>query len=314
MVDKVDLVMWAKGCFKARLFKSFLQNIKTETLLESSFDSLKAFCIVHWNAPDFLLLNINQIQALHSEGKIYVLDNGSLEVNINTVKKELEQFDNVTLIAVTGERKSLISKLFPTVTTRLHDWFTHTLALQFLLNYSSKQSDEIAIFLDQDCILCNRIDKLASMLNEDTLLIGARDYVEIPKDFGPLKQGKLRSAYNFVHASFMILQPKRIRQLFGDYSLFHRNAMREPYHGISYRTAGKILFLEANMHDTIPLLTSYSYKGVTYAWHAWYSSRTLGLSSRELLDGLPISWLREVRHLAYEYMKKVHNDTQTLIK
>jgi hypothetical protein len=110
----------------------------------------------------------------------------------------------------------------------------------------------------------------------------------------------------------MILQPKRIRQLFGDYSLFHRNALREPHHGISYRTAGKIVFLETKMHDTIPLLTSYSYKGVTYAWHAWYSSRTFGLLP-ELLDGLPVSWLREVRRLAYEYMEKVHKDTRTFI-
>lgn len=314
MIGKTDMVMWAKGHLKESLFKNFLQNIKTETLLESNWITPWAFSIVHWNAPDFLSLNIDQIQVLHPESKIYVLDNGSREANLNVVKKELEQFDNVTLIAVKGERKSLICKLFPAITARLRRWFTHTLALQFLLNYSSKRSDEILIFLDQDCILCNRIDRLASMLNKDTLIVGARDYVVIPKDFGPLRQGKLRNAHNFVHASFMILQPKRIRQLFGDYSFFHWNAVREPFHGISIKASGKILFLETKMHDNIPLLTSYFYKGVTYAWHAWYSSRVVGLSSQELLDGLPVSWLRETRRLTYEYMKKLHNDTRALVK
>lgn len=309
MIGEAGLVAWIKGHLKGRLFKNFLQNIETEILLESSFNAPLVFSIVHWNAPDFLSLNVNQIQLLHPESKIYVLDNGSLKDNLNAVKKELAQFDNVTLIAVKSERQTVINKLFPRVTARLRHWFTHTLALQFLLNYSSKQSDNITVFLDQDCILCNRIDRLVNMLDENTLLVGARDYVVIPRDFGPLKQGKLRNAHDFVHASFMILQPKRISQMFGDYSFFHPIVTREPYHGISIKAAGKILFLETKMHDTIPFLTSYSYKGVTYAWHAWYSSRVAKLSTQELLDGLPVSWLREVRRLAYEYMKKVHNDT-----
>jgi hypothetical protein len=296
-----------KGYIKERFYEAFVKNMKTETLLQSTIDSRLAFCIVHWNAPDFLALNVSQIHALHPESKIYVLDNGSHEVNVKVIEEELKRFNNVTLLAVKNEHQPLIGKLFPKVAARLKGWFSPTLALQFLLNYSSEQSDETAVFLDQDCILMHRINGLASMLGENTLIIGARDYVVIPKDFGPLKRGNLRSTYNFVHASFMIMQPKRIRQLFGECSLFHGNARREPYHGISYKAAGKILFLEAKMHDTIPLLTGYSYKGITYAWHAWYSSRTVGLSRQELLDGLSVSWLREVRQLAYDYLKQIHS-------
>jgi hypothetical protein len=30
-------------------------------------------------------------------------------------------------------------------------------------------------------------------------MIGVRDYVEIPKTYGPLKEGNLRNSYNMIH-------------------------------------------------------------------------------------------------------------------
>jgi hypothetical protein len=223
------------------------------------------------------------------------LDNGSQKPNLYAVKKSLERFDNITLFSAKPE--------YP----------DQTVALQFLLNYSAKQSDEITVFLDQDCILSNSIEGLAAKLNDHLLLVGARDYVVIPKEYGPLKPGKLRKAHHLVHASFMILQSKRIRQLFGDYSLFHKTVrgdwQHEPYHGISYKAQGRILFLETRVHDEIPLLTSYSHQGTTYAWHAWYSSRTVKLSAQDFLGRLPVFWLQEVRRLAYSHMEQIHENT-----
>ncbi|MCX8205493.1 MAG: hypothetical protein N3H31_07585, partial [Candidatus Nezhaarchaeota archaeon] len=160
--------------------------------------------------------------------------------------------------------------------------------------------------------LCRRVDELIDcLIGQNVLVIGARDYVKIPKGYGPLRPGFLRKYPCFIHASFMILKPKQIRKIFGNYSLYHRNALHEPYHGISIRSAGKIVFLDSEMHDSIPLLTRYSWKGKTYAWHAWYSSRTVGLSLNELLDELPVSWLRKVRKLIYDFMENLHNETLT---
>ena len=281
-------------------FKRALQNFKVKLVFQCKSESSdQVFCIVHWNAPDFLLLNLKQLEALHPESKIYILDNGSQKSNLYAVKKGLEQFDNITLFSA----KPVSRK----------GGMNHTVALQFLLNYSAEQSDEIAVFLDQDCLLSKSIEGLAAKLNNDCLLVGARDYVVIPKECGRLKPGKLRIYPNRVHPSFMILQPKRIRQLFGDYSFFHPKVVSdrhyELYHGLSYRLQGRILFLETKVHEEIPLLTSYLHQGIIYAWHAWYSSRTVGLSDQDFVDSHPVFWLRETRRLAYSFMEQIHENT-----
>ena len=295
-VSPAPIRRYLQGYYKKTSFKRALQKLKVKLVFQCKSESPgQAFCIVHWNAPDFLLLNVKQLEALHPESKIYILDNGSQKSNFYAVKRKLEQFDNTTLFSA--------KPVYP----------DHTVALQFLLNYAAKQSDEIAVFLDQDCILSNSIEGLAAKLNNDHLLVGARDYVVTPKEYGQLKPGKLRKYPNRVHASFMILQPKRIRQLFGDYSFFHPKVISERhyelYHGLSYRLQGRIVFLETKMHREIPLLTSYFHQSTTYAWHAWYSSRTVGLSDQDFLGSLQVSWLREVRKLAYSFMGQIHENT-----
>jgi hypothetical protein len=289
--------------------------LSKKMLLCNKVDSSVVFCIVHWNAPDILLLNINQIKLLHPEFKIYVLDNGSKQTNVAIVQKGLEKFDNVTLFAL---------KECPTWAERvgldhIFDWYSHTYGLQFLLNFSAEQQDKFAVFLDQDCLLSSRIDDLLDKFSQKITVVGARDYVAIPRNFGPLKKGILRYSCDLVHPSFMILQPERIKKLFGNLSLYdartrdpsfyYMNATPEPYHGLSFKASGRILFLDAKMDDSIPFLTSYSYSNKTYAWHAWYSSRTTGLSPQATIDGLPASWLIESWKQRYEFFKQLHEDT-----
>jgi len=275
--------------------------MRTQILLQSKIDSPIAFCIVHWNASDFLLLTVSQIELLHPNSKIYILDNGSQQIHLDSIEAGLRKFDNITLLALLGCPKW--AKKFGLDTK--FEWQSHTAGLQFLLNYSAEQSDEIAVFLDQDCILSTRVDKLFPKFSKDIILIGARD------------SWRAQECYNFIHPSFMILQPKRIKQLFGDSSLYDRRteslvyaveAHRDPYHGISLKALGRILYLEPIMHAKIPLLTSYVYDETVYAWHAWYSSRTVGIN-RASLDGFAVSWLQEVRRMEYDFMMQVHGDT-----
>lgn len=296
----MDCIGQVRGKFLPRILKSQIEKIvysftdpriKKHVLLHGELGSAPVFCIVHWNAPDFLLLTVNQIECLYPNSKIYVLDNGSQQVNIDAVKKGLDCFDNITLfVASLG-----IPKWATWIGRRLElGIYSHTNGLQFLLNYAAEKQDEIAVFVDQDCILSNNIDDLFPKLGQTVVLIGAKD------DRG----------CNLVHASFMILQPKRVKRLFGKFSIFleHTNAP-EPYHGLSFKTEGKTLFLDSKPHDTIPLLTSYSLRKTTYAWHAWYSSRTVGLSTNMSLDGMSISYLQTIRKIAFEYMKQIHEDT-----
>jgi hypothetical protein len=199
------------------------------------------FCIVHWNAPDFLLLTINQIEFLYPNSKIYILDNGSQQIHLPSIKAGLKKYNNVTLFALRGcpkwAKKLGLGTMF--------EWQSHTAGLQFLLNYSAKQSDEIAIFLDQDCILSTHIDCFFSKFSNEVVLIGARD------------RWRGHACSNLIHPSFMILQPKRINQLFGDSSLYDERTeslelyARDPYHGLSFKALGRMLYLEARMHPKI---------------------------------------------------------------
>jgi len=277
-----------KSIFEKLVFTFVASEIKKHILLQGNSSGYPVFCIVHWNAPDFLLLNIDQIESLYPNSKIYVLDNASKQSNINVIEEALKRFNNITLFAAVPKKQNWLSKIGA---DRL--LYTHTNGLQFLLNYSSENGDKNAVFLDQDCVLYRNIDNLFEKLGRDTVLIGPR--------YGTL---------DLVHASFMALQPKRINELFGKFSFFHKNTdSPEPYHGMSFKARGKILFLETSRHDKIPALCAYSIEGKIFAWHAWYSSRTEDCSDESYLDGVPVTYLRKVREQAIEYMKQIREKT-----
>jgi hypothetical protein len=285
------LVNAAKGFVKERLFGKMLRSMKVEQLLTNrkGDDSRRAFCIVHWNAPHFLLLNVKRLELLHPESKIYVFDNASSEANLKAALSGLKGYENITLFSNKRDYS--------------HTWACHIMGLQFLLNYAAQRSDSIAIFLDQDCILVNRVDDLIDKLDgKETLLIGVRYYFEIPKNHGLLKEGPLRNLPDTIHGSFMAMQPVVIHGLFGDQSLIDGKAF-EPYQGIARKATGKTLFLEMQKHPEIPLLTRYMYRGKTYAWHSWYSSRIVGMKDTDVLDGLSVSWLKDSLKKAYAFME-----------
>jgi hypothetical protein len=266
------------------------RKIKNNLSIKNKRGKTPVFCIVHWNAPDFLLLNVRQILTLYPQGKIYVLDNGSLQTNIDAIQKELEELNNVTLfIASPGPGFSAWSTKIGLDTLL----YSHTKGLQFLLNYAAEKGDEKIVFLDQDCILSHNIDDLLSKLGKKVIMIGAR-------------YGK---STRLVHASFMLLNAKIIHEFFGVFSFFHENSsVPETYHGLSVKLKGKILFLESQNHGEIPSLCSYSIDGKKYAWHAWHSSRTVGFSPTNFLDGHQVSYIRKANNQAFEYMTQIHKE------
>ncbi len=276
-----------------RIFSQELNNLAVKRVIpnrsEKSGNIGAAFCIVHFNAPDFLLLNIKQLNLIYPNNKIYVLDNGSQKLCLEELISTLREFKNVELFSVSPEAIS-----------------DHTLGLQFLLNYSASKQDEFSIFLDQDCILCRNLDDLLLKFQsqKDLLVIGARDS-RVPK---------------MIHPSLMIVQPKKIVKIFGQIAFSpHPMAWEEPrdnkghlhfnerYYSISYKFRGHILFLEPKEEQSeIPNFTSYYYKDIIYAYHAWYSSRTTNLSVQDSIDGVPVSSILNTRKKAYEYMEQTH--------
>lgn len=289
--------------------KQIRERMRAQILFQSKVDSSLAFCIVHWNAPDFLILTVSQIEKLHPNSKIYVLDNGSQQTYLNLIAKHLRRFENITLLSLRGcpewGKKLGLDSFF--------EWQDYCTGLQFLLNYSSKQLDKIVVFLDQDCILSRSVDPLFSKFNDDVILIGARD------------RWRGHKYCKFVHNSFMVMQPERIRRAFGDSAFYDpRTESFGPalgdHAGLSIKASGKILYLEAQMHDKIPLLTNYTYNGESYAWHAWYSGRSSGINSAgkncnvASIDGYPASWLKDVSKIEFDFMMQVHRDTAIKLK
>jgi glycosyltransferase involved in cell wall biosynthesis len=287
-----------------KVFREMVDDTKVALLLKNTVGNRISFCLVHWNAPEFLLLNIKQILNLYPDSKIYVLDNGSKRQVLDILKGKLAKIGNVSLFSASPQ--------YPGWALRIgsaRGFYPHAVALQLLLNFAAEASDEVAVFLDQDCILADGIDDLIAKLNSETLLVGVRDYVVIPKDYEYLKKGKLRNYHDVVHASFMIVHPQLIRRVYGKYSFFSKRGVYEPYHGLSMNMLGKILFLETKMHPQIPFLTIYTYNDKSYALHAWYSSRTIELSPNSTLDGYPVSWLKEANKTAFVYMQKTVQET-----
>lgn len=117
-------------------------QMKQHVLLHGKLGNRPVFCIVHWNAPDFLLLNVSQIETLYPNSRIYVLDNGSQQANINVIEKGLKRFNNVTLFAAAPRFPNWARKLG--VDRYL---FSHTKGLQFLLNYAAEKKMKSRFFL-----------------------------------------------------------------------------------------------------------------------------------------------------------------------
>jgi hypothetical protein len=276
------------------VFNFIAPQIRAHIWLQGKFGGSPVFCIVHWNAPDFLMLNVYQLELLYPNSKIYVLDNGSKEFNTNDVIKGLKRFKNVTLFIAPNWAKNFgADRLF----------LGHTKGLQFLLNYAIEQRDEVIVFLDQDCILSDKIDDLVGKLSHNIILIGTRT-------------GRSKT---LVHASFMIFEPMKVNQLYGKFAFFHdrkhpanntKQQFFEPYHGLSLKANGKSLFLEFKPHDEIPGLASYMYQGKTYAWHAGFSSATIGYSEGDNLVGKSISFYKKRRQLELEFMQQIHEKTK----
>ena len=122
--------------------------MQVETLFSSIQEDKAAtsFCIVHWNAPDFLKLNLEKLRAYHPESKVYVFDNHSTQENLDAAVSASQRYTNVTFFSCKNDY------------SHMWDSLRYSMGLQFLLNYSATQSDSLAVFLDQDCILSDRVD------------------------------------------------------------------------------------------------------------------------------------------------------------
>jgi len=265
--------LWFKVWYANRRFMRRFNNLRVEPRYGHRLEkpSPLAFAIVHWNAPDYALLNVRRLEKLHPGSKVYVLDNGSTAENRMSLLSTLRHFPAAELLVGYGESE-------------------HAVGLQVLLEHSAKQGDRCLCFLDQDCLLINPIEPLLGYFSTNISLIGP-EYFNVP--------GK-------IHSSLAILQPQHVVAQFGRRAFQYCRTYTEPMFGISERLAGKVLCLEHRFGDPHPYISTYLHGGVPIAYHGWYSSRTYGMGDKDLLDGdaKKVSDVREWRQHNYEFMRE----------
>ena len=275
----IDPVRWAwrkappefKAWYANRRFRRRYAGLDAELLRACLIQPSKlAFAIVHWNAPDYLKLNIQRLAKLYPDSRVYVLDNGSVHNYFYAASAAVAQFPNVEFWHAQGESE-------------------HAVGLQFLLKRSAMQGDRWLCFLDQDCLLISRIDPLLEYFNNGISLIGP-EYFNFPQ---------------MIHSSLAILQPQIVWALYGDRAFEYLHTHTEPMFGISQRFAGKILRLEHRFNDPHQFISTYLHEGTPIAYHGWYSSRAFGKAGEDTLDGDKkvadvVAW----RTKNYEFMRE----------
>lgn len=182
-----------------------------------------------------------------------------------------------------------------------------------LLNYMfQKVRSPIAIFLDQDCILLDRLDGLFKLVESGKVLIGPADemFLAHPNFHSafPSVNRQHRNAPEFIHASFMVMDVFRIRNW--SKKPFHwKNEWGlhplERYYGISQLVQTKqtnaIKFL-TSYHTGYGLGMVYVHNDQRVAYHNWYSGRVFGQHGK--IDGFDIDWLqKETSRFFNDYSK-----------
>lgn len=181
----------------------------------------------------------------------------------------------------------------------------HTGQLENLLSLADT---EVAVFLDQDCVLLRPLTPMFGHLRRGRLLIGPRDHMALDhqrlvSQFPELRGRTIRLAKNFIHASLMVVNPKGIRAAVGRRPFYWRKewnadyaeeGVREKYYGLCrqlrVKNPASILPLEYR-HTAYGKGVIYLHEGEAVAYHNWYSSMVR--HGRGQFDLVDVSWLRD---------------------
>ena len=246
-----------------------------------------SFLIPHHNCARFLEVSIHSIRKLYTDSPIIVADSGSARKEFMHAKAVCNRFH---------------AELRPYVFRH-----GHTGQLNRLLCLA--QTDK-AVVLDQDCVLLDKIDDLCRLLDQEFLLIGPRDKMvlshsnlkqQVPQIDGTL----LRWADYYIHASFMLMRPKYVLNLYGrrPFSRYREQPVMgapevvEPYYGLCdslLRDNPKSMLYLDVAHSGYGLGMVYTHEARPVAYHQWYSGRTYRLRGK-IDKQLDVCWLDSER-------------------
>lgn len=249
------------------------------------------FCIAHFNSPAFLDASLHSIRRFHPEARVIVADASSAWPEFVAARTACDRH-GATLHPLVGRHR-------------------HT----GLLNYMfSRIASPYGVFLDQDCLLLDRLDPLVRVLEDGKALTGPRDEMwltnpRLCRARPELANFRFRSRPEFVHASLMTLNVPRVRSWSRKPFIWRGEWGPHPlerYYGLTElvrrNQADGVLTLDP-AHTGYGLGQVYLFEGRALAYHHWYSGQVYG--RRDKLDDLfDADWLRaEMDRFLNDYWK-----------
>jgi hypothetical protein len=173
-----------------------------------------------------------------------------------------------------------------------------------LLNYMFRRiRSQVAVFLDQDCVLLARLDPLIQLIESGKTLIGPRDeFLATHSNFCtryPQAAGhSFRHRPEFVHASLMVMDAPRVRAWSTKPFVWRAEWGKHPlerYYGLTElvrrNQSSGVLTLDS-AHTGYGLGHVYTFNGSPIAYHQWYSGQIYGKAGK--MDSLyDADWLRD---------------------
>jgi hypothetical protein len=257
---------------------------------ETTSSGSVTFCFAHFNATNFLEVSLDAVRQRYRDERIIVADASSVWSEFRAAKSVCSQYG---------------AELHP-----LLNFHRHTGLLNYMFR---KATTPVVVFLDQDCVLLDRLDALLEAVARGTTLIGPSDEMRLTHQnlcsvYPNVANRCFRIAPEFIHASLMVVNTPRVRA-WAKHRPFHwRDEWGahplERYYGVTQ-------LVRQNQPDAVMTLDSehtgyglgqvYTFNGSPIAYHQWYSGQVYGQSGK--LDGtFDADWLRaETKRFLRDY-------------
>jgi hypothetical protein len=247
------------------------------------------FCIAHFNAPNFLEVSLDAVRRRYRDERIIVADASSVWSEFCAAKSVCSRYH---------------AELHP-----LLNYHRHTGLLNYMFR---KVTTPTVVFLDQDCVLLDRLDALLEAVASGTTLVGPADEMRLTHQtlcsvYPKLTNRCFRIAPEFIHASLMVISTPRVRQWSSKPFIWRSEWGPHPlerYYGFTElirRNQPHGIISLKSCHTTYGLGTVYVHAGRQIAYHNWYSGQVYGQSGK--LDGtFDADWLRaEAKRFLHDY-------------
>ena len=252
--------------------------------------STTTFLVPHHDSAEFLEVCLHAIRRFHPDSRIIVVDAASERGEYFGAKQACRRYD--------AEHHAGLFRR------------GHTAQLNRLLCLAKS---EVSVFLDQDCVLLAPLTPLVDMLRQGKLLTGPEDLMRLThpgflEAYPGSTEGYLRLGRGFIHASLMVVDPRRIRQLFGRRPFNWRKEWTgkhiEKYYGLCRRlelTRPGLIEPLKSQHTGYGMGMVYLHNSVPLAYHNWYSGRISKLHGK-VDTVLDVDWLRaEMKRFLGDY-------------